>query len=57
MSETTTASATSLNFVGFDDMAKNGTLLFNQIYIARDPGHRRQVDTPPPGSCPGSRAT
>ena len=36
MSETTTASATSLNFVGFDDMAKNNTspLLFNQIYIA-----------------------
>ena len=34
MSETTTASATSLNFVGFDDMAKNNTspLLFNQIY-------------------------
>ena len=37
MSETTTASATSLNFVGFDDMAKNNTspLLFNQIYIPR----------------------
>ena len=36
MSATNTASATSLNFVGFDDMAKNNTspLLFNQIYIA-----------------------
>ena len=36
MSETTTASATSLNFVGFDDMAKNNTnpFLFNRIYIA-----------------------
>ena len=36
MSETHTASATSLNFIGFEDMAKNNTspLLFNQIYIA-----------------------
>ena len=36
MSETTTTSATSLNFVGFDDMAKNNTnpFLFNRIYIA-----------------------
>ena len=36
MSETHTASATSLNFIGFEDMAKNNTspLLFNQVYIA-----------------------
>lgn len=36
MSETGTTSVTSLNFMGFDDMARNSTspLLFNQIYIA-----------------------
>ena len=36
MSDTHTTSATSLNFLGFDDMAKNGTapLIFNQVYIA-----------------------
>ena len=36
MSATNTASATSLNFVGFEDMARNNTspLLFNRIYIA-----------------------
>ena len=36
MSETGTTSVTSLNFMGFDDIARNSTspLLFNQIYIA-----------------------
>ena len=36
MSETGTTSLTSLNFMGFDDIARNSTspLLFNQIYIA-----------------------
>ncbi len=33
---TTTASATSMNFVGFEEAAKNSTapILFNRIYIA-----------------------
>ena len=33
---TTTASATSLNFVGFEEAAQNGAapILFNRIYIA-----------------------
>ena len=33
---TTTASATSMNFVGFEESAMNGTspILFNRIYIA-----------------------
>ena len=33
---TTTASATSMNFVGFEESARNGTspILFNRIYIA-----------------------
>ena len=32
---TTTASATSLNFVGFEDMKGNGTaeILYNRVYI------------------------
>ena len=36
MSETGTTSVTSLNFMGFADIARNSTspLLFNQIYIA-----------------------
>ena len=39
MSATGTASATSLNFQGFEDFARNGTspILFNQIYIAPEP--------------------
>jgi hypothetical protein len=36
---TRTSSVTSANFIGFDDLARNGTapIMFNQIYIAPDP--------------------
>ena len=39
MSQTTTASATSLNFIGFDEMHGNGTspLLFNRVVILPKP--------------------
>ena len=57
MSETTTASAT-INFVGFDDMAKNNTspLLFNQIYIAEIPVTAGKWIHPAAGFLPGQQS-
>ncbi len=39
MSQTRTSSATSLNFIGFDEMNGNGTapILFNRVVIAPKP--------------------
>ena len=39
---TRTSSVTSANFIGFDDLARNGTapIVFNQIYIAPDPPNK-----------------
>ena len=58
MSETTTASATSLNFVGFDDMARNNTspLLFNRIYIAPEIPVTAGKWNPAAGFLPGQQS-
>ena len=60
MSETGTTSVTSLNFMGFDDIARNSTspLLFNQIYIAPEiPVSAGKWIHPLAGFIPASRAT
>ena len=45
---TNTSSATSLNFIGFDEMQGNGTspILYNRIVILPPPGDRGQAGPP-----------
>ena len=52
-------SATSLNFIGFDDAAKNSTspLIYDQVYIQFDQPATAGRSTPSQGSCQVSRAT
>ena len=59
MSATGTASVTSLNFIGFDDGAKNSAdpLLFNQIYIAPEiPSTAGKWIHPAAGFLPGQQS-
>ena len=56
---TTTASATSLNFIGFEDAAKNNTspLIYDQVYIQYDqPSTAGRYIHPVAGFLPGQQS-